>query len=80
VDIGKVQLRINDLKAGIACHFLFILLFSFSSCGQKSARIEKALKTAGENRKELEKVIHHYKQTGESEKLKAAYFLNRKFA
>jgi hypothetical protein len=33
------------------------------------------LDAAGDNRKELEKVIDHYKSTGDEEKLKAAYFL-----
>ena len=60
---------------------LCIVSFLFSmivSCGyiKNNKKIESALEQAGTNRKELEKVIEHYKGKPEdSLKLKAAYFL-----
>jgi len=45
-------------------------------CSQYPVEVERALKLAGENRTELEKVLEHYKQHPEdSLKLKSAYFL-----
>ena len=55
--------------------FLFSMIVS---CGyiNNNKKIESALEQAGTNRKELEKVIEHYKGKPEdSLKLKAAYFL-----
>ena len=45
----------------------------FFSCTKEESRLEYALKAAGENRKELEKVLQHYEN--DSLKLKAAIFL-----
>lgn len=47
----------------------------FLACENKTASVEKALNYALDNRKELEKVIGHYQQSGEAKKLKAVYFL-----
>ena len=57
--------------------FILLILFSFISCKEYNkesiARLEYALSMAGENRKELEKVLQHYKD--DSLKLQAARFL-----
>lgn len=60
------------MKTGIA----ILLLFMLTACqGDKDARLEQALTFAGENRKELENVLEHYKK--EPAKLEAARFLIR---
>lgn len=57
--------------------FKVLILFAFtsilSSCLKKESRLKYALQMAGENRKELEKVLQHYEN--DSLKLKAAIFL-----
>jgi hypothetical protein len=57
--------------------FLILLLFLLiCSCSHVPRNVRIALKAAGENRPELEKVIQHYNQDrADSLKLKAAYFL-----
>jgi len=57
--------------------YIYILLCIFSiACGKYDTKIEAALRLAGNNREELEKVLHHYSQnTSDSLKLKAAKFL-----
>lgn len=64
----------RPIKAKCLC---FVLCFGlFISCGNYSDRnIENQLEKAGDNRKELEKVIEHYKSLNDTLKLKAAYFL-----
>ena len=53
-----------------------IFCISIISCGQHNAELENALKLAGENRCELEKVLYHYSQNpSDSLKLQAATFL-----
>ena len=53
-----------------------IFCISGISCGQYNAELENALKLAGENRGELEKVLYHYSQNpSDSLKLQAATFL-----
>jgi hypothetical protein len=52
--------------------FLVILL---QSCKIKNDPVSEVMSLAGANKVELEKVIIHYKSTGENEKLKATYFL-----
>lgn len=52
-----------------------ILLFLLAACSTIPSDVRTALEQAGINRPELEKVIEHYKTTGERQKLKAAYFL-----
>lgn len=52
---------------------LCIFLLFLSSCESNYSRLEYALEAAGENRKELEKVLQHYEN--DSLKLKAAVFL-----
>jgi Transglutaminase-like superfamily./F5/8 type C domain. len=56
---------------------LFVLLIVIlSSCSHYPARVENTLKLAGENRRELEKVLNYYKRdVGDSLKYKAAVFL-----
>lgn len=49
--------------------------FILISCKGVSHDIENVLSMAGKNRAELEKVINHYKELGDNEKLDAAYFL-----
>lgn len=53
-----------------------IFCISVISCGQHNVELENALKLAGENRCELEKVLYHYSQNpSDSLKLQAATFL-----
>lgn len=58
---------------------IYILLLGIGACSKLDPNIPigvtNALKQAGENRIELEKVIDHYKGKGDSLGLKAAYFL-----
>ncbi|MCD7972820.1 MAG: transglutaminase-like domain-containing protein [Candidatus Azobacteroides sp.] len=55
---------------------LLLFLFLFASCHEKEDRLEQALRQAGKNRKELEKVLSHYQQLPDGEqKYKAACFL-----
>ena len=53
--------------------YLFLLLFFCSCSSPHSEAIEDALRQAGKNRKELEKVLKHY--SADSLKLRAAEFL-----
>ena len=54
--------------------FIFnILILFFFACKGNQSKLEYAFESAGENRKELEKVLEHYKD--DSLKLKAAIFL-----
>ncbi len=46
-----------------------------TSCIETPPAVKNVLDNAGSNRHELEKVINHYKNTNEKEKLKAAFFL-----
>ena len=54
---------------------LFLYLFCNSGCNNIPKRVSSALDKAGSNRAELEKVINHYRNLGDDQKLKAAYFL-----
>ncbi len=55
---------------------IILLLFTICvSCSKYSSEVSEALKLAGENGKELEKVFKHYEKTEDSLKLKSAYFL-----
>ena len=56
---------------------IYIIFYIFSiSCGKYNEKIENALRLAGNNRGELEKVLQHYSQAPtDSLKLKAAEFL-----
>ena len=45
------------------------------SCDKQNAKVKIALELAEDNRKELEAVIDHYKESKEDLKLKATYFL-----
>ncbi len=57
-------------------YILLIVASIFSACSPWSSETDKALKMAGENREELEKVLRHYNQNeDDSLKLKAAEFL-----
>jgi hypothetical protein len=78
---GKVEQFIIDKKEILygklleVNNYLFILIFSgimISSCN-KQDYLEDALKLSGENRSELEKVLHHYKD--DALKLEAVQFL-----
>ena len=52
---------------------IFSVIFICSCCSQKDKWLEQALQFAGENRGELEKVLHHY--NNDPEKQAAARFL-----
>jgi hypothetical protein len=47
----------------------------FLSCNNLPGKTQKALAQAGKNRAEIEKVITHFKRSGNPLKLKAAYYL-----
>ena len=55
--------------------FFIIFLTLFSCQSDPPPKVKKALEMAGENREELEKVIAHYRASGEKLKLQAAYEL-----
>lgn len=57
--------------------FTLIVLCGCCACGKQeyASLCEETLDQAGSNRKELEKVISHYRTTGDSLKLQAALFL-----
>lgn len=52
-----------------------ILILISISCNPLPKNVKMILIAAGKNRPELEKVIDHYKKSGDKEKLKAAFFL-----
>jgi hypothetical protein len=52
-----------------------VLLMLCVGCSKYPDNVKEALKDAGGNRAELEDVINHFKSTGDSLKLEAAYFL-----
>lgn len=58
---------------------LFSAIAVFYSCSESTSdvpdKVAVVLKQAGKNRIQLERVIDHYKETGDTLKLKAAYFL-----
>lgn len=58
-------------------NFIFVFVaFAIVACSRYPADVERALKLAGENRAELEKVLVHYRQRPEDKlKLRSAYFL-----
>lgn len=56
--------------------FILGLIFFYYSCTNNIPKeVRQTLKLAGNNRNELEKVINYYKQSKDSLKLQAAYFL-----
>ncbi len=55
--------------------FFSVFLFCCSCTQSDNASIEKTLSIAGNNSKELIKVIKHYRNSGDEEKLAAAEFL-----
>ena len=56
--------------------YYFIISIMILSCSRYPADVERALKLAGDNRAELEKVLEHYGKRPEDRlKLQAAYFL-----
>jgi len=58
------------------CGILGIMGFLFFSCGRKQNYLEEALRIAGENSEEIEKVLAHYRQNpSDSLKYRAAVFL-----
>jgi hypothetical protein len=82
-DLEKGIKKKNDfyclLRRLFVCN-LYLLVFSFYllalSCGQRQGNLEKALRLAGNNRPELEKVLRHYSlNAADSLKLAAAQFL-----
>ena len=61
-------------KTVFLCNLCLIVLFV--ACSRYPADVERALKLAGDNRVELEKVLEHYSQRPEDNlKLRSAYFL-----
>jgi hypothetical protein len=66
-----MKFNLNIRVYSIPC----ILTLLMYSCNNNPKDVQIVLNAAGDNRKELEKVIDHYKSTGEREKLRAAYFL-----
>jgi len=58
----------------LTTHILLSVIVLFG-CNSNEKKAEQIMNDAGNNRKELEKTIEHYKKTGDKEKLDAAYFL-----
>lgn len=56
-------------------YLYFILLIGVLSCSKVPENVKLALEKAGDNKKELQKVIDHYSNGGDDLKLEAAYFL-----
>lgn len=77
--IEKLYLRIKyaeiDYMKKEGQYLIILLFFIYSACNPIQDKVSDILDKSGNNRVELEKVINHYKETGEKEKLKAAYFL-----
>lgn len=55
--------------------YILILALAFFSCSKYSPEINKALKMAGENKAELIKVLEHFENQDNEEKLRSAEFL-----
>lgn len=55
--------------------FLSVLVCWLSSCQQLPEGVQKVLNTSGRRRAELEKVILHYQQLKDPQRLRAAYYL-----
>lgn len=56
--------------------FKYLLItFLLVSCNEYPKEVKDSLKSAGKNKSELEKVIQHYKNAEDKQKLEAAYFL-----
>lgn len=63
-------------KLNLIALLLFVFApFFLTGCRMGGLRIASALKSAGENRSELQAVLDHYRSTGEKLKYKAAEFL-----
>lgn len=56
-------------------NILLYSIFTMILCNCSSSKLEKALVASGENRSELEKVLEHFSNNGDSLKLIAAKFL-----
>lgn len=57
---------------------LIFIIISVVACSQNNSlpeNVQKVFEKAGDNRNELEKVIHHYQNPKDTLKLKAAFFL-----
>jgi hypothetical protein len=54
---------------------LAAIVISFSACSKYPSDVAEALDQAGDNRSELEKVISHFRDSGDSLALEAAYYL-----
>ena len=68
-------MKIYRSKIGHGLALLIFILLLFLSCQKLPNDVKRALKHAGENRKELQAVIDNYQKPEDSLKLKAAYFL-----
>ena len=55
--------------------YLFIILSLLQACSPTKDRLEEALERSGENRAELEKVLAHFSNEGDSIHLKSAQYL-----
>ena len=65
--------RIRSIHLGII--FSVAIIVSFSACSKYPQNVADALNKAKDNRPELEKVINHFKDSGDSLMLEAAYYL-----
>ncbi len=64
------------MKAITTLFYLLIPVAFLTSCNNTPSEVEKVIRHARQNKKELQKVIDHFKKTGERKKCKAAYFLD----
>jgi len=70
------QLNLTNIKHTICTILAFLTMYSGKAqTNSLPAKVEVALQQAGKNNLELEKAINHFRQTGDSLKLQAAYFL-----
>lgn len=59
----------------LLANFCALLFFLHLSCRPVPKKVRNVIENSSKNRKELEKVISHYKNLGNPEKLSSAYFL-----
>jgi len=60
----------------VLLYLVLILCIGLYSCSDRPSAVNEILESTS-NKSELEKVISHYKQTGDEQKLKAIYFIIR---
>lgn len=65
----------KSASVGIIGIIWFVVILTGCGTSPYPPNVSETLKAAGDNRAELEQVIRHYSETGDTLKLRAAYFL-----